>query len=67
MVPTGPLSQPDQEEGAGPGYRTHAHAGRQLVQEPEAEGQGCGSKEQVSHVVCKTVLSTDYLFSGKFH
>jgi hypothetical protein len=39
VVPPGPLSQPDQEAGAGPSDGTDADASRELVQEPEAERQ----------------------------
>jgi len=49
MVPPGPVPQSHQEEGTGPGYRTDAHTGGQLVQEPQATRQGCGRQKQVSH------------------
>lgn len=47
MVPPGPLPKPVQETAPGPGHGTHAHTGRQLVQEPTPERQGRVGKEQV--------------------
>lgn len=36
VVPPGPVPEPHQEEGTGPGHRAHSHASGQLVQEPSA-------------------------------
>lgn len=47
VVPPGPIPQPVQEKAFGPGHWAHAHAGRQLVQEPSPKGPGRIRKEQV--------------------
>lgn len=48
VVPPRPLPQPVQETPPGPGHGTHAHTGRQLVQEPPSKRPRCIRKEQVS-------------------
>lgn len=48
VVPPRPLPQPIQETAFGPGHRSHAHTGRQLVQEPAPKRPRCLCKEQVS-------------------
>jgi len=47
VVPTGPVPESHQEEGTGPGYRTDAHAGGQLVQKPQTTRPSGGSQKQV--------------------
>lgn len=48
VVPPGPVPEPHQEEGIGPGHWTNAHTGGQLVQEPQATRQSGGGQKQVS-------------------
>lgn len=58
VVPAGPIPEPDQEEGTGPGHRSDAHAGGQLVQEPKTTRQGGSRQEQVRRAsrVCNTIF-----------
>lgn len=48
VVLAGPVPQPVQKAPPSAGYRTHTHAGRQLVQEPPAEGSRRLGQEQVA-------------------
>lgn len=45
VVLAGSVPEPDQEAGTGPGDRADADTGRELVQEPAAEGPSCGGQK----------------------
>lgn len=47
VVPAGPVPEPHEKEGTGPGHRTDAHPGGQLVQKPQATRSGGRGKKQV--------------------